>query len=665
MTHDVALYGRLLLLVGGTFLYGFLARELLRYPDVARGNVALRVLALGLTAGYAGGLLDRVAAVFLRDGPWRAPLDAGLDLVRTAGWLATFPLLAHAVFRLLPEKRPSPLWLLPGYLTLALFAPALGRFLVVPAPAYEQVARDVFGLYVLHASLSLATTAGFVVHGLRRVQDPGLLGFMRHLLALTGAMLLANGLGAAFPDRLAGLVWLAASQVLWLVLGVTFLVFVQRYNLLRLSLSYRSLRHFLVVIALLGFVTLIGQVAGLDAVVAVGLLLALGYGLAGTRLLESAARRSPLVKRLLSRAITPVEIHELSRRLQEPELSEAEMLALTARSVSEWLATPARFLAPGEAPELAVPPRAFTRVDAPSPAAADALVALRLHAVFPLRVGGEPAGVLALPVSGGGGYDRAELEGVEVALEQLAAALHGRRLLAARLAAERLASERERLSMLGLVAASLAHELKNPLSSMKALSQALAEELAGTPQAEDVAVILEQIERLNASAGEVLGFAKPREAVDLPRLVRSALHVLAPEARRTGVTLDGAGVEEVAAPGSAGAWQTITFNLLLNAVRHAPAGSCVAVRLAARDGQVTLEAENGGEAIPEDLAARLFSPFVTGSMGGPSEPPRPPEGGTGLGLSLVAQRARELGGSVELENTPGRVVFRVRVDRLV
>ena len=94
------------------------------------------------------------------------------------------------------------------------------------------------------------------------------------------------------------------------------------------------------------------------------------------------------------------------------------------------------------------------------------------------------------------------------------------------------------------------------------------------------------------------------------------------------------------------------LNLLLNAAQHAPAGSTVGVRLRRNGGGIVFATENAGPAIPPEIAGRLFQPFVTEGA----------RGGTGLGLALAAQRVRELGGTIEVTNEPGRIVFQVRLE---
>jgi len=652
VTFDLVLYSRLLVLLVGTFLYGFVARELLRRPRVLPGNVPMRLLVSGLTLGYSLGLAAELLPILAAGSPPR--LVPALDVARALLWLAAFPLLPHALWRMLPGRRPSGLVLVPGYLTLLLFVPALARLATDPSTTFAAAAPASLPLLVAHTAVS-AGVAGALIRAVRTlVENRGLDLFLRVSFRVLAGAALLNVAGLAFARGVAGPLWLLFAALLWLVLGAAFLEAIRRYSILRLSLSYRSLGHFAALLLLVFLAMVAGPAAGADRdvmrrLVAWGVLLAVLAGAAGTRLVDALAARSPLLRSLLGRRITPERLETLSRELERLERSDDELRALVADAISGWLGSRAAFLPEGSfhAHFRQTGTTAFTRIDPPDDAMDGALLAADLDAVFPLRAGDRLEGVLGLQ---GAGARQGELEAIALVLRQLGTVLTVRRLARERLEAERRLLDAERLSMLGLVAASLAHELKNPLSSIKALAQSVREETpAGSTHAEDLAVIVDQIDRLAAVTSQVLDFARPKGAVDLPRLVSSALYVLSAEGRKRGVTLDASGVTDPGpVPGTAADWQTVVFNLVLNAVQHAPAGSAVAVRLSREGPRVRFETENGGPPIPGDVAARLAQPFVT-------------EGGTGLGLALVARRVGEMGGRLGLANEPGRVVVSVVV----
>ena len=692
MSQDLALFAQLLIFLCGTLLYGFVTRELFRHP-AALSLAPTRLLAVCLAAWYAGCLVDELLGILVPPGVVLGRFDTALDLLRGFAWLLSFPLLTHAVWSQLGEdaearaERPGWGWLIPGYLTLLLFLPAMARAWSSASEELAATARAVYPLVIAHAAVASAASARLLAYSLRVVRDPGLARFLRWLLGGLALVLALLACGAlALPASGWGeTAWRLSAEASGLVLGITFLYFVQRYSLLRLSLSFHSLRQFLSLLAVAGLVMLVGPAIGVAGTVpfhhfvAWGLLVALLVGAAAPRLERAAASRSLWLRRLLGRGIAAEEIEGLARSLQSLSLSEAELRERTAAAIGPWLATRARFLErlpAGPAPAVTAAPgvgpradllwrhfsvagtHAFNRLDAPSADLAAVLRQADLQAAFPLRVAGELDGILVLAISpAGGGYQEGEMEGVRLALAQLAAALEVRRLVESRLEGERRLAERERLSLLGLVAASLAHELKNPLSAMKALAQTVHEELAaaapGGEQARDLAMIVEQIDRLHGVAREILGFARPAETdgdgADLAALLRGTLYVMDHQARRRGIALDAGGVAPVGrVHGSSATWQTVLFNLVGNALEHAPAGSTVRVSLARQGERVELATENGGPAIAPEIASRLFSPFAS-------------DRGTGLGLALVARRVRDLGGEIEVGNEPGRIVFTVRV----
>ncbi len=679
---ELYLYAELLLFLIGTLLYGFLSRELLRRREVLPGNWPVRLMVISLTVWFGGALLDQTLEMLAGDAATLAAPGVALDLGRAFAWLLSLPLLAHTLAKILTDTEPAARgvwrWLpLPAYLTLGLFLGPAWEFARSAEPLLGPAIPRVYSRIVLHAVVSLALAAILALRVSRSFDDRRLLGFLRALaviLIALLALLVTGGFFEPWSEGAAGFDRLLRTLLLGglLLPGGLFAFYVQRYNLLRLSLSHGTLRHFLGVLLLVLLVIAAGPALGgadvrlLRRLVAWGLLLALFLGTAYSPLLKLAVRRSAALRRFLGKNLSPRELDRLMDNIQSLEMSESEALGRTAVEVGRWLDSDAAFLPPpAEGPETAPFWSHFDtgedsvvhRLAPPTSQLASLLSRQRLHAVFALRVEGRLEGVLALAVSAtGGGYSSGELEAVRLVIRQLAGTLALRRLVESRVAEERRMVEQERLGLLGLVSASLAHEIKNPLSSMKALAQTLREDLAPENPAEeghsdavaDLDVILEQIDRLHQTTREILGLARPSsgEPADLAALVKSALYVLQAEARKHGVELAADVTEVGRVPGSAAAWQTVIFNLILNAVEHTPAGGTAEVRLAPEDGGAAFETANPGPPLDDETRRRIFEPFVS-------------SGGTGLGLPLVARRVSEVGGSIDVESEAGRVVFRV------
>lgn len=230
----------------------------------------------------------------------------------------------------------------------------------------------------------------------------------------------------------------------------------------------------------------------------------------------------------------------------------------------------------------------------------------------------------------------AELGGIADGIRAMA-----RDLSASREATERLGLElaqRERLAALGRVAAGVAHEVRNPLASIKLrLDLTAAGELPdGARKA--VAAASAEIARLDRLVSDLLLVAGnklgPRRAVDLGDLARARVEALRPWAALRGVQLraDGGGDVDVDGESVARALD----NLLRNAVEAAPAGSAVDVRVVGTaNGPTVVDVEDRGTGVEPARAAELFEPFFTTKAEG-----------TGLGLAISRAIARAHGGDV-------------------
>lgn len=232
----------------------------------------------------------------------------------------------------------------------------------------------------------------------------------------------------------------------------------------------------------------------------------------------------------------------------------------------------------------------------------------------------------------------------------------------------------EQLAALGQLAAGLAHELRNPLTSMKAILQ-MAERPSDL-SARDLDILLEESHRLEQSIQSLLDFARPPSPRKVPTPLADTLEqtvsLVRRQAERKGTNLcfvpSG---QEAYLLADAAQLRQVVLNLLLNAIEFTPRDG--AVRLECRFEEAVLPASdratgNGrqetppahwavirvydtGVGLPEELGPRIFDPFVTTK-----------ETGTGLGLSICKQIVDAHGGQLTCRNrTTSGAIFEVRL----
>ncbi|CAN5624130.1 hypothetical protein BH23GEM5_BH23GEM5_03710 [soil metagenome] len=219
------------------------------------------------------------------------------------------------------------------------------------------------------------------------------------------------------------------------------------------------------------------------------------------------------------------------------------------------------------------------------------------------------------------------------------------------------AAEQERMAVLGELSASLAHEIRNPLTGVRSLAQRLADDQVDEERRRRYAgVILEEVGRVERLVSNLLGIARRNPPVvpqggstPLDTLFADLLLLLGSRAEKAGVRLAiDAGEIHAAAPRELLAQALL--NLLLNAVAHAPRGSTVTLLAREAGSSTEILVRDAGPGVPPDERERIWEPFQSGGSG------------TGLGLAVVRRLAREQGWEVQVGDSPtGGAEFRLRV----
>jgi signal transduction histidine kinase len=201
----------------------------------------------------------------------------------------------------------------------------------------------------------------------------------------------------------------------------------------------------------------------------------------------------------------------------------------------------------------------------------------------------------------------------------------------------------ERLAAIGGLAAGVAHELRNPLTSVKLLLQhAAARGGQAAIGAQKMDLILDEIERMEATIQGLLDFSRPaqpqRKLHDLRETIERALHLVAGRAEKQHVVaaMD-LGEHPLTVNGDPQQLHQVFVNLLINAIEAMPHGGALGIFLvpADDDEQIAVEIRDTGEGIPAELLPRLFEPFASAK-----------ERGTGLGLAVSRRILQEHSGSI-------------------
>jgi signal transduction histidine kinase len=217
-----------------------------------------------------------------------------------------------------------------------------------------------------------------------------------------------------------------------------------------------------------------------------------------------------------------------------------------------------------------------------------------------------------------------------------------------RQAVEEKLTRAEHLAEIGQLAASLAHEIKNPLAGISGAIQIIRDAMKpDDPHQPIVSEILGQINRLDATVKDLLHYARPTPPqftrVPFDDVVTRVLTILRQEPALQRVRIKyGKLTPDTALYGDAAQIEQLLINLILNAAHASDNGGLIHLGIADNGDEVSLTVTDEGRGMTPEVRARAFEPFFTTKAKG-----------TGLGLSICRRIVETHGGDIELESDVG------------
>ncbi|MCP4340275.1 MAG: hypothetical protein GY799_15630 [Desulfobulbaceae bacterium] len=206
----------------------------------------------------------------------------------------------------------------------------------------------------------------------------------------------------------------------------------------------------------------------------------------------------------------------------------------------------------------------------------------------------------------------------------------------------------ERLAALGKMAAGVAHELRNPLSSIKGLALLLKSNFSDpSNEAETADILVKEVERLNRGIGELLDYAKPgqliRDVLSIQEIIEKTVLLVRIDAESYGITIrveTDDNLPQVLVDKDK--MNQVFLNLFLNAIQAMEQGGNLLVRTEKDGRNIITTVRDNGVGIETENLARVFDPYFTTK-----------NDGTGLGLAMSSKIVEEHGGWIELSSVAG------------
>jgi signal transduction histidine kinase len=284
---------------------------------------------------------------------------------------------------------------------------------------------------------------------------------------------------------------------------------------------------------------------------------------------------------------------------------------------------------------------------------------LEMFFVFPIFKDRKLTGLLTLGKSRRGMRLPADsLEQLMIIANQISSAMAKAELIQEKLQLERKMYENEKLSSLGRLSTSVAHEVKNPLSSIKAIVQVLKEDFKNeTKTQKSLSIIVEEIDRLTKVVNQLLVFAKPqgdsKTNVKISDLINKVLVVLKHEAKMNNIDIHlDVSNDLPSIMADEGSLTEVFFNLIHNAIQAMSEGGnlTISTTYEQKDNYIRVVFENSGPGISQEDIGKIFEPFYTTK-----------QMGTGLGLAIVKKKLEEVKGLIHVESEDSTTKFIVNI----
>jgi two-component system NtrC family sensor kinase len=216
-----------------------------------------------------------------------------------------------------------------------------------------------------------------------------------------------------------------------------------------------------------------------------------------------------------------------------------------------------------------------------------------------------------------------------------------------------------KLAAIGELAANVAHEINNPLTSVLGFASYLAEQVRiGQPMREELDLIIEEATRARDIVRDLLNFSRQRdfepELTSINAVVEQTVSMVRRQGSFENITVSETYAEELPPVEiDISRMKQVFLNIVNNAVYAMKDGGALNVRTALADGTVVVEFTDTGVGIPLDHLDRIFDPFFT---------TKPAVSGTGLGLSVSLGIVQSHGGTIEVQSQAGSgAIFTIRL----